>query len=65
MRTHGNEHWEFDKNGLMRIRDMSANDYPIIESERRYRNSIQMMRNKNIDIKSRVDKYNKDKMQFN
>ena len=36
MRTHGNEHWEFDKNGLMRIRDMSANDYPIKDSERRY-----------------------------
>jgi nuclear transport factor 2 (NTF2) superfamily protein len=37
MRTHGNEHWEFDDSGLMRIRDMSANDYPIKESERRYR----------------------------
>ena len=37
MRTHGNEHWEFDDNGLMRIRDMSANDYPIEKSERRYR----------------------------
>jgi uncharacterized protein len=37
MRTHGNEHWEFDNDGLMRIRDMSANDYPIEESERRYR----------------------------
>jgi hypothetical protein len=24
MRTHGNEHWEFDDNGLMRVRDMSA-----------------------------------------
>jgi nuclear transport factor 2 (NTF2) superfamily protein len=34
-RTHGNEHWEFDENGLMCRRDMSANDYPIIESERR------------------------------
>lgn len=37
MRTHGNEHWEFDENGLMRRRDMSANDYPIQESERRLR----------------------------
>ncbi|MCI0354137.1 MAG: nuclear transport factor 2 family protein [Acidobacteria bacterium] len=37
MRTHGNEHWEFDEDGLMRRRDMSANDYPIAESERRYR----------------------------
>lgn len=35
MRTHGNEHWEFGEDGLMRIRDMSANDYPIKESERR------------------------------
>ena len=34
-RTHGNEHWEFDDNGLMRRRDMSANDIPIKESERR------------------------------
>ena len=36
-RTHGNEHWEFDEEGLMRRRDMSANDVPIAESERRYR----------------------------
>ena len=35
-RTHGNEHWEFDDAGLMRRRDMSANDYPIAETERRY-----------------------------
>jgi len=34
-RTHGNEHWEFNENGLMRRRDMSANDIPIQESERR------------------------------
>ena len=34
-RTHGNEHWEFDADGLMRRRDMSANDIPIEESERR------------------------------
>ena len=34
-RTHGNEHWEFDENGLMRRRDMSANDIPIDEAERR------------------------------
>ena len=38
-RTHGNEHWEFDEEGLMRRRDMSANDVPIAESERRYRRS--------------------------
>ena len=36
-RTHGNEHWEFDDNGLMKRRDMSANDIPINESDRRYR----------------------------
>lgn len=35
-RTHGNEHWEFDEQGLMRRRDMSANDYPIEEKDRRY-----------------------------
>ncbi len=34
-RTHGNEHWEFDDDGLMRRRDMSANDIPITSSERR------------------------------
>jgi nuclear transport factor 2 (NTF2) superfamily protein len=37
-RTHGNEHWEFDDDGLMKIRDMSANDIPILESERRILN---------------------------
>ena len=36
-RTHGNEHWEFDADGLMRRRDMSANDVPIAERDRRYR----------------------------
>ncbi|HXV46345.1 MAG TPA: nuclear transport factor 2 family protein [Nitrososphaera sp.] len=36
MRTHGNEHWEFNNDGLMRRRDMSANDYPISEPQRRY-----------------------------
>ena len=35
IRTHGNEHWEFDDDGLMQLRDMSANDVPIEESERR------------------------------
>ena len=34
--NHGNEHWEFQDDGLMSRRDMSANDYPIDESERRY-----------------------------
>ncbi len=34
-RTHGNEHWEFDPEGLMLIRDMSANDVKINSSERK------------------------------
>jgi nuclear transport factor 2 (NTF2) superfamily protein len=34
-RSHGNEHWEFDENGLMKRRDASINDYEIAESERR------------------------------
>ncbi len=34
-RTHGNEHWEFDDDGYMRRRDMSANDIPIAASNRR------------------------------
>jgi len=36
-RTHGNEHWEFDKEGLMQIRDMSANDTIISENERKFK----------------------------
>jgi len=34
-RSHGNEHWELDANGLKRRRDASINDYPIDDSERR------------------------------
>ncbi|MCZ6500219.1 MAG: DUF1348 family protein, partial [Gammaproteobacteria bacterium] len=34
-RTHGNEHWEFDTDGYMKRRDMSANDIPITPEERR------------------------------
>lgn len=34
-RTHGNEHWEFDADGYMRRRDMSANDVPISANDRR------------------------------
>lgn len=34
-RTHGNEHWQFDENGLMEVRDMSANDVKIKASERK------------------------------
>ncbi len=36
-RSHGNELWEFDKNGLMKRRDASINDYKIDESERKFR----------------------------
>lgn len=35
--THGNEHWEFDEEGLMKISDMSANDIPILECQRKYK----------------------------
>jgi hypothetical protein len=34
-RTYGNEHWEFDGDGYMTRRDMSANDVPIAATERR------------------------------
>lgn len=34
-RSHGNEHWEFDDQGLMRRRDASINDYRIDEHDRR------------------------------
>jgi nuclear transport factor 2 (NTF2) superfamily protein len=34
-RSHGNEHWEFDDQGLMHRRDMSANDIPIEAGDRR------------------------------
>jgi uncharacterized protein len=36
-RSHGNELWEFDENGLMRRRDAPINDYKIEESERKFR----------------------------
>lgn len=36
-RTHGNEHWEFNKDGLMLVRDMSANDINIQEPERKFK----------------------------
>lgn len=34
-RTHGNEHWEFNDDGYMRHRDMSANDVLISSCARR------------------------------
>jgi uncharacterized protein len=35
-RSHGNEQWEFDAEGLMRRREASINDVPIAESERKF-----------------------------
>ncbi len=35
-RSYGNENWEFDDSGLMRLRIASINDLPIIESQRLY-----------------------------
>lgn len=37
MRSHGNENWEFDERGLMRLRIASINDQPIAESDRKLR----------------------------
>jgi nuclear transport factor 2 (NTF2) superfamily protein len=39
-RSYGNENWEFDNNGVMRIRHASINDLPIKESNRKYRWSL-------------------------
>ena len=33
-RSYGNENWEFDSNGLMRLRIASINDLPIHDSDR-------------------------------
>lgn len=35
-RSHGNELWEFDERGLMRRREASINDVPILESDRKF-----------------------------
>jgi len=35
-RSYGNENWEFEENGLMRLRLGSINDLPIKELERKY-----------------------------
>lgn len=35
-RSHGNENWEFDERGLMRLRFASINDQPIHESDRKF-----------------------------
>ncbi|RBM08222.1 nuclear transport factor 2 family protein [Novacetimonas cocois] len=36
-RSHGNENWEFDENGLMRYRAASINDQPIPAASRLFR----------------------------
>ena len=35
-RSYGNENWEFNEQGLMRLRFASINDLPIKESERKF-----------------------------
>ena len=35
-RSYGNENWEFDEQGLMRLRIASINDLPITDAERKY-----------------------------
>ena len=35
-RSYGNEQWEFDERGLMRRREASINDVPILETERKF-----------------------------
>ncbi|HKH80739.1 MAG TPA: nuclear transport factor 2 family protein [Methylovirgula sp.] len=35
-RSYGNKMWEFDENGLMRVRIASINDLPIKAAERKY-----------------------------
>ncbi len=36
-RSYGNENWEFDKHGLMRLRHASINDLQITEASRKFR----------------------------
>src|ERR1700748_3563496 len=35
-RSYGNENWEFDEHGLMKLRIASINELPIRENERKY-----------------------------
>jgi uncharacterized protein len=35
-RSYGNEQWEFDGDGLMRRREASINDVPILEKDRKF-----------------------------
>jgi nuclear transport factor 2 (NTF2) superfamily protein len=39
-RSYGNENWEFDESGLMRLRIASINDLPIKELDRKYHWSL-------------------------
>lgn len=39
-RSYGNENWEFDEEGLMRLRIASINDVPIRDHERKYHWSL-------------------------
>jgi nuclear transport factor 2 (NTF2) superfamily protein len=39
-RSYGTETWEFDENGLMRLRIASLDDLPISKDERRYHWSV-------------------------
>lgn len=39
-RAYGNEHWEFDKDGLMRHRDASINELAIREEERQLTDKV-------------------------
>ena len=36
-RSHGNENWEFDELGYMKLRFASINDQPIAEADRKFR----------------------------
>lgn len=36
-RAYGNENWEFDADGLMRVRYSSINEHPIVEADRKFR----------------------------
>jgi len=36
-RSYGNENWEFDEHGLMKVRIASINDLVLAETERKYR----------------------------
>ena len=39
-RSYGNENWEFDEEGLMRLRIASINDLPIAEADRKFHWSL-------------------------